>query len=141
MWLRAPPTPPSDCFSLAIRHGERKAVLREWCQEFHLPFSGNVADLTSRLKAFSGDRENWDGILPGARRPHKGPRIGTKVSKAKVSARRRELLLGRGVANSTAVVHALPTERSRDMRTAEQISQLIPWVSPRPVDARCYLDH
>jgi hypothetical protein len=43
---------------------------------------------------------------------------------------RREALLGHGIPNKDGVIRsALPTERSRDMRTVAQIQQLVPWVS------------
>lgn len=68
-------------------------------------------------------------LLPGARRPHKGLRAGAKRSKPKQSVQRREQLLDRGTSSMGAIVHALPTERSRDMRTPEEIAALVPWVS------------
>jgi hypothetical protein len=47
---------------------------------------------------------------------------------------RREALLGHSIPNKNgAVLHALPTERSRDMRTAEQVRELIPWVSLKSI--------
>lgn len=72
---------------------------------------------------------SYFSLLPSTRRPHRGPRPGPKKSKSKQSALRREALLGRGVPDENGVIHqALPTERSKDMRTAEQIRGLIPWV-------------
>jgi hypothetical protein len=34
-----------------------------------------------------------------------------------------------GRESSPAILHALPTQRSKDTRTAEQVAQFIPWVS------------
>ena len=37
------------------------------------------------------------------------------------------------------VMHALPTERSRDRRTAQQVLMVVPWVSCCPLLAQCGL--
>lgn len=68
-------------------------------------------------------------LLPGARRPHKGPRPGTRTTKGKQSAHRREDLHQVIPDGTGAVLHALPTERSKDMRTVEEIEALLPWVT------------
>jgi hypothetical protein len=121
------------------------------CREFKLPHSGNKTQLKARLKAFSADRKGWDRYVPfpslqllarifsaqlhlrriihGARRKHKGPRPGPKKTTAKKSIQRREQLMNGRESSPTVIRHALPTQRSKDLRTAEQIAQFIPWVS------------
>jgi hypothetical protein len=48
---------------------------------------------------------------------------------SKRSTQRREALLGQGCRNeNVSTLHDLPTERSRDIRTADEIAQIIPWV-------------
>jgi hypothetical protein len=48
----------------------------------------------------------------------------------KRSALRREALISHtNGTGANVVMHALPTERSKDTRTIEEIAQLIPWVS------------
>jgi hypothetical protein len=73
-------------------------------------------------------------LLPGARKGHKGPRSGNvvKVKKAtavKQSTQRRELLFTSFAPDGTKVTHCLPTERSKDNRTAEEKARLLQWVS------------
>ena len=41
------------------RDKHTKSALKEWCQEFKLPVSGNVTALRKRLTAFSTDRNAW----------------------------------------------------------------------------------
>jgi hypothetical protein len=70
-------------------------------------------------------------LTNGARRKHRGPQPGHKKSLAKQSNQRREHLFD-APAVPDGVVHALPTEASRDHRTEEEISAVLPWVSRSP---------
>ncbi|KAF8272749.1 hypothetical protein EI94DRAFT_154811 [Lactarius quietus] len=67
-----------------VVHHEMKP-LQDLCKTFGLPKTGNMATLTERLTNFSADRKAWDGLLPGARNKHRGPRVGgvTKSKKKK----------------------------------------------------------
>jgi hypothetical protein len=114
-----------------------KASLREFCDAFHLPKTGNKATLTDRLKKFSADRKEWDGLIPGARNKHRGPRGDgvtnrpkKKKGAMKQSTQRRALLFG-GNADSTGSTTTaepcLPTERSKDLRTDEEKAELLAW--------------
>jgi hypothetical protein len=67
-------------------------------------------------------------LATGARRQHRGPRMGGKKSLAKQSYQRREKLFNATVPNDDATSHALPTEASRDHRTDEEIDAVLPWV-------------
>ncbi|KAH9023513.1 hypothetical protein EDB84DRAFT_1564685 [Lactarius hengduanensis] len=114
-----------------------RAGLRELCDAFRLAKTGNKTTLTDRLKKFSADRKGWDGLLPGARKKHRGPRDGgvTKSTKGpgkrastKRSTLRRELLFSAaadGMGSTTRP--CLPTERSKDMRTDEERAALLAW--------------
>ena len=69
-------------------------------------------------------------LAVGARRRHRGPQPGHKKTLSKKSNKRREELFDpAAVTTAHAVVHALPTEASRDHRTEEEIQALLPWVS------------
>ncbi|KAH9032488.1 hypothetical protein EDB85DRAFT_2145603 [Lactarius pseudohatsudake] len=114
-----------------------KATLRDLCDGFHLAKTGNKATLTDRLKKFSADRREWDGLLPGARNRHRGPRDPgvtkggvakppKKKGTTKQSALRRELLFSDD-AGSTTSQPFLPTERSKDMRTREEKAAVLSW--------------
>ncbi|KAH9160209.1 hypothetical protein EDB89DRAFT_2168576 [Lactarius sanguifluus] len=114
-----------------------RAGLRELCDAFRLAKTGNKTTLTDRLKNFSADRKGWDGLLPGARKKHRGPRDGGvmkstkspgKRASTKRSTLRRELLFSAasdGVGSTTRP--CLPTERSKDMRTDEERAAVLTW--------------
>ncbi|KAH9020930.1 hypothetical protein EDB85DRAFT_2001884 [Lactarius pseudohatsudake] len=115
-----------------------RAGLRELCDAFRLAKTGNKTTLKDRLKNFSADRQGWDGLLPGARKKHRGPRDGgvTKSTKgpgkkasAKRSTLRRELLFSAAAAAGmgSTTQPCLPTERSKDMRTAEERAAVLVW--------------
>jgi hypothetical protein len=59
-------------------------------------------------------------LLDVKRRSHKGPRDGTKKSQTKRSATRRAAIIG---------VQRV-TERSKDNRTVDEMSDLLLWVRP-----------
>ncbi|KAJ7807126.1 hypothetical protein B0H14DRAFT_2874094, partial [Mycena olivaceomarginata] len=103
------------------------AVLTEHCKSFKIPHSGNEAALTQRLTAFSKDKEHWTSILPGATNAHKGSRKpeADKKTKPKISTLRREGLF-HGV-DGVRVPNAPVTERSKDLRTAEERAAIMPW--------------
>ncbi|KAJ7847623.1 hypothetical protein B0H14DRAFT_2769785 [Mycena olivaceomarginata] len=103
------------------------AVLTEHCKSFKLPHSGNKAALTQRLTAFSKDKEHWTSILPGATNAHKGSRKpeADKKTKPKISTLRREGLF-HGI-DGVRVPNAPVTERSKDLRTAEEKAAIMPW--------------
>ncbi|KIJ93447.1 hypothetical protein K443DRAFT_684551 [Laccaria amethystina LaAM-08-1] len=84
-------------------NGQPKSDLKEWCREFKLDISGNVADLTARLREYSGDDERWKSLGLVKTHSHKGPD------------------------SSLPLLHALPTEHSKDHRTAQQIAMVVPW--------------
>ncbi|KAF8806930.1 hypothetical protein BYT27DRAFT_7256938 [Phlegmacium glaucopus] len=63
-----------------------KMTLRDWCCGFGLHYSGNKKALKNELCTFSRNQAAWDCILPGARRTHRGPRIGSKRTSKKSSA-------------------------------------------------------
>ena len=67
-------------------------------------------------------------LATGARRQHRGPRSGGKKTLDKQSYQRREKLFNASAPNNDAVLHALPTEASRDRRTEEEIDAVLPWV-------------
>ena len=75
-------------------------------------------------------------LIPGARRHHKGPQPATVAKKRptqKRSMQRRELLFATMPSTgSGSMGHSqqLPTERSKDNRTAEERDGLLAWVSP-----------
>lgn len=71
----------------------------------------------------------FSSLATGARRQHRGPRIGGKKTADKQSSQRRENLFNASVPNNDAAPHALPTEASRDHRTEEEIDAVLPWVS------------
>ncbi|KAG1888025.1 uncharacterized protein F5891DRAFT_987886 [Suillus fuscotomentosus] len=103
-------------------------ALKKLCHELGLPSTGTKSVLRERLEVFSGDRDLWDRLRPGAHKPHKGPRMCSmskpKASRPKQSAQRREQLLGVTVAPSTS---GTSVNRSKDTRTAPEIRALLPW--------------
>ncbi|KAH9035030.1 hypothetical protein EDB85DRAFT_1889534 [Lactarius pseudohatsudake] len=115
-----------------------KATLRDLCDGFHLAKTGNKATLTDRLKKFSADRREWDGLLTGARNRHRGPRDAgvtkggvakpPKKGTTKQSALRCELLFSDGAGSTTSQLF-LPAERSKDMRTREEKAELLAWAA------------
>ncbi|KAF8265745.1 hypothetical protein EI94DRAFT_1855058, partial [Lactarius quietus] len=112
----------------------RRGGLRDLCETYKLPKTGNMATLTERLQAFSADRKAWDGILAGARNKHRGPRDGgvTKEPKKKASTKlstlRREQLFGANTDSTGSTTGPyLPTERSKDMRTEAEKKALLAW--------------
>ncbi|KIJ63938.1 hypothetical protein HYDPIDRAFT_112413 [Hydnomerulius pinastri MD-312] len=129
--------------------GQRNETLQTWCRDFHIPVSGNKSQLQQRLAAFSmGGEDLWEATLkPGARRRHKGPRAlgsgirkatssasqGLKLTRMKLSNHRRDELLGNTAVESNAVSCAFAVskvvERSKDLRTTEQINGLVPWAN------------
>ncbi|KAF8810339.1 hypothetical protein BYT27DRAFT_7092465 [Phlegmacium glaucopus] len=62
-----------------------KTTLKDWCRGFGLHYSGNKKALKNELRKFSRNQAAWDRILPGARRMHRGPRIGSKRTSKKLS--------------------------------------------------------
>ncbi|KAF8812084.1 hypothetical protein BYT27DRAFT_7133573 [Phlegmacium glaucopus] len=87
-----------------------KTTLKDWCRGFGLHYSGNKKALKNELRTFSRNQAAWDRILPGARRTHRGPRIGSKKSSKKPSASLAESL---SPIQQQAVPHApamLPTQ-------------------------------
>ncbi|KAJ6448838.1 hypothetical protein C8R45DRAFT_1224608 [Mycena sanguinolenta] len=101
--------------------------LSEHCKTFKLAHTGNKAALTDRLKSFSKDRLRWDSLLPGATNTHKGARKpqDEKKTKPKTSTIRRENLF-QG-AEGVRIVNMPATERSKDLRTAEEKAAILPW--------------
>ena len=75
-------------------------------------------------------------------RSHKGPRSTGKPQRhQKQSQVRRAALFKSNSALGAPlpIMHALPTERSRDRRTAQQVAMVVPWVSYCPLFAQCGL--
>lgn len=110
-----------------------KARLQELCDGFGLGKTGNMATLKDRLRKFSADRREWDG-LPGARNSHRGPRDGgvtkgrKKKGTTKRSTQRRQLLFSASASGTGSTARpCLPTEGSRDMRTDEEKAELLAW--------------
>ncbi|KAH7902845.1 hypothetical protein BJ138DRAFT_1200450, partial [Hygrophoropsis aurantiaca] len=120
---------------LAVRHMDirnlKREALRDLCKELGIPHSATMPVLKERLRKFSSQQNQWDDLLPGAgaKRSHKGPQPNAKRRQAKISHLRREHLLERTSAGdgSAVVTHTLPTERSKDTRTPEEIASVIPW--------------
>ncbi|KAH9043623.1 hypothetical protein EDB85DRAFT_1911398 [Lactarius pseudohatsudake] len=114
-----------------------RASLRELCDGFRLAKTGNKMTLTDRLKNFSADRKGWDGLLPGARKKHRGPRdggvtkstkgLGKKASTKRSTLRRELLFSGGGGGMDSMTQPCLPTERSKDMRTEEEKAAVLVW--------------
>lgn len=68
-------------------------------------------------------------LLPVARKSHRGPRTTNKKSTIlKTSAQRREQLFSNDIDPFTSITHQLPSERSKDVRTAQEKLDLIDWV-------------
>ncbi|KAH9044216.1 hypothetical protein EDB84DRAFT_1558965 [Lactarius hengduanensis] len=122
----------------APRHNLSKAGLRDLCDDFHLAKTGNKATLTDRLKKFSADRREWDGLLTGARNLHRGPQDAgvtkggvakppKKKGTTKQSALRRELLFSDGAGSTSQPF--LPTERSKDLGTKKEKAELLAWAT------------
>ncbi|KAJ7778025.1 hypothetical protein DFH07DRAFT_1036538 [Mycena maculata] len=99
--------------------------LSDHCKTFKLPHSGNKTVLTEHLKMFSQDNSRWEILIPGATNSHKGIRNPNKKSKPKGSELRRENLFNG--APGVHIANAPVTERSKDLRTAEQKAAIIPW--------------
>ncbi|KAF8169566.1 hypothetical protein K438DRAFT_1855192 [Mycena galopus ATCC 62051] len=101
--------------------------LSEHCKTFKLAHTGNKAALTERLKNFSEDPSCWDSLLPGATNTHKGARKAQdeKKTKPKTSAIRRENLFHG--AEGVRIANIPATERSKDLRTAEEKAAILPW--------------
>ncbi|KAG1878751.1 hypothetical protein C8R48DRAFT_768311 [Suillus tomentosus] len=103
-------------------------ALKKLCHELGLPSTGTKSVLRERLEVFSGDRDLWDRLRPGAHKPHKGPRVCSmskpKARRPKQSVQRREQLLGVTVAPSTS---GTSVSRSKDTQTAPEIRALLPW--------------
>ncbi|KAJ7736982.1 hypothetical protein DFH07DRAFT_985795 [Mycena maculata] len=74
---------------------------------------------------FSQDNSRWEILIPGATNSHKGIRNPNKKSKPKGSELRRENLFNG--APGVRIANAPVTERSKDLRTAEQKAAIIPW--------------
>ncbi|KIJ07809.1 hypothetical protein PAXINDRAFT_102797, partial [Paxillus involutus ATCC 200175] len=158
----APPSPPSPCPSTPegallfparldrngahqVEHIELDTMtrnqLRELCRRFGLRVSGTKQVLSDELRAFSKNRDAWDSVLPGATKPHKGPRSGVlpqaptasaKALRIKRSTQHRALLLGGDDMASacSAAPHALPAvqvARSKDTCTHAEIEGVLPW--------------
>lgn len=68
-------------------------------------------------------------------RPHKGSHTATieggkkKTSRLKLSAQRLAKLRGDGEPNATVHDGRNTVERSKDLRTPQEISEIFPWVS------------
>ncbi|KAJ6448823.1 hypothetical protein C8R45DRAFT_1132702 [Mycena sanguinolenta] len=103
------------------------AQLSEYCKTFKLAHTGNKTMLTDRLKNFSKDRSRWDSLILGATNTHKGARKpqDEKKTKPKTSTIRREDLF-QG-ADGVRTANAPTTERSKDLRTAEEKAAILPW--------------
>ncbi|KAJ7791080.1 hypothetical protein B0H14DRAFT_3161085 [Mycena olivaceomarginata] len=104
-----------------------KPQLSDHCKTFKLPYTGNMATLTNRLEDFSKDKSRWERLIPGATNAHKGPRKPNedKKTKPKISTIRREHLFQD--ADGVRVLNAPVTERSKDLRTAEEKAAILPW--------------
>ncbi|KAJ7892544.1 hypothetical protein B0H14DRAFT_2686793 [Mycena olivaceomarginata] len=104
-----------------------KPQLSEHCKTFQLAYSGNKPALLDRLKNFSKDKTRWDSLIPGATNTHKGSRKPQeeKKGKPKTSTLRRESLF-HGAAG-VRIANAPVTERSKDLRTAEEKAAILPW--------------
>ncbi|KAJ3759915.1 hypothetical protein EV360DRAFT_81673 [Lentinula raphanica] len=134
------PDPREEEFTFPKRDGStfkakimsmRVPDLKTLCGEVGQPRSGSKAILQERLKAFSGNTDQWKILQPGARRSHKGSRTNdtsgketeTKCSK-KPSAyvQRRNALFGG--AQSTG-----PIQRSKDSRTEQEKAEMLAWAA------------
>jgi hypothetical protein len=132
----------THAFPLHItRSKQDKATLKDWCRGFGLHHSGNKTALKNELRVFSRNQTAWDryvlmpffhsslflslylkfihtlfgSLLPGARRTHRGPRIG---SKKKVSKKASTHLAANNLFPSqrAAIPHApatLPTQAAQ----------------------------
>ncbi|KAJ6471051.1 hypothetical protein C8R45DRAFT_1015359 [Mycena sanguinolenta] len=101
--------------------------LSEYCKTFKLAHTGNKTTLTDRLKNFSKDRSRWDSLIPGATNTHKGarkPQDEKKTKPKKSTIRREDLFQG---ADGVHTANAPTTERSKDLRTAEEKAAILPW--------------
>ncbi|EDR15509.1 uncharacterized protein LACBIDRAFT_321394 [Laccaria bicolor S238N-H82] len=112
--------------------GQPKSTLKEWCREFRLPVSGNVPQLMERLREYSGDDNKWKSLGAVKMRSHKGPRSSGKPQRHQKQSQVRCAALFKSNPALDAplrVMHALPTERSMDRRTAQQVAMVVPWRS------------
>jgi hypothetical protein len=140
------PLDPVCAYLIRYRKGLTNKELSEHCKTFDLAYTGNKTVLTDRLKNFSKDKScwdkcvceyfvcelflttNWDRLIPGATNAHKGSRKPPeeKKTKPKTSTLRREELF-HGAAG-VRVLNAPVTERSKDLRTAAEKAEIMPWV-------------
>lgn len=102
--------------------GQPKSTLKELCREFKLPISGNVAQLIDRLREYSGDDEKWKSLGAVKMRSHPNGK-----AQRYSQIRRAALFKSDPALAPSPILHTLPTERSRDLRTAQQVAMVIPW--------------
>ncbi|KAF4597693.1 hypothetical protein EYR40_008158 [Pleurotus pulmonarius] len=121
------PTPDGEFTTVYLDINQRNAVLQQWCTGFKLAKSGNKAELTARLRAFSGDPSRWDSLRVGATKAHRNPSGITKArSKPKQSTLRRNKLFEE-VGSSSRLLSVLPTDDAFDNRTTEEKNGILAW--------------
>ncbi|KAF5375456.1 hypothetical protein D9757_009967 [Collybiopsis confluens] len=111
----------------------KRATLVQLCKDYQLSSAGNRDVLRERIEGFSENPIQWQNLLYGATRSHRGQRTvsngkiakppknsleSKKVSKLKRSTIRRNELMGLPL-NTPVHATIFGTERSKDRRTLE----------------------
>ncbi|KAF8830638.1 hypothetical protein HHX47_DHR2001074 [Lentinula edodes] len=122
-------------------NGLKRNALVQIAKDCGLSSHQNMNILREKITEFSKDMVQWKTLLAGARRAHRGVRSGKivknessnqdknsptlqiKKAKEKLSMLRRNALMG--VAANTSSSQILVAQRSKDMRTLEQKTQLL----------------
>ncbi|KAG1883400.1 hypothetical protein F4604DRAFT_1920608 [Suillus subluteus] len=107
-------------------------TLKHYCRIFGLKVCAKKSVLQSQLEEFSKDQDQWDRLRPGMHRPHKGSHTVTgggkkKTSRPKLSAQRLTKLRGDREPNVTVHDGHNAVERSKDLHTPQEVSEIIPW--------------
>ncbi|KAJ3769926.1 hypothetical protein FB446DRAFT_790962 [Lentinula raphanica] len=108
----------------------RVPELKSLCGEIGQPRGGSKTILLERLKAFSGDTEQWKLLQPGARRSHKGSRTNENESSniEKKPARKPSAYTQRRNAVFGDAQVGGPVQRSKDTRTDQEKAEMLAWV-------------
>ncbi|KAJ3751802.1 hypothetical protein EV360DRAFT_75905 [Lentinula raphanica] len=122
--------------------GLSRPALLELCREYQLGLAGKKHELKNKVMRFSESKADWQSLVPGARRSHRGVQDGgvikkktlmansssssKKPKKLKQSVVRRNELMGLP-SNAPLGTQLYSTERSKDMRTLEEKAALLRW--------------
>ncbi|KAJ3970451.1 hypothetical protein EV361DRAFT_915772 [Lentinula raphanica] len=122
-----------------------RPALLEICRECQLGLAGKKNELKAKIVHFSENKSDWQSLIPGAQRSHRGirdlnvitkkrshdddasaPSSSKKPKKLKSSVVRRNELLGLPP-NAPPGTQLYSTERSKDMRTLDEKDKLLRW--------------